>query len=74
MLVYPGNSIIYSKPVTRGAFFGAVGGGNTCLIYFAIAFLVRSIFSPKFLITCQIVILVRFQMIQTSIFGADSLI
>ena len=31
-------------------------------------------FSPKFLITCQIVILVRFQMIQTSIFGADSLI
>ena len=31
-------------------------------------------FSPKFLITCQIVILVRFQMIQISIFGAYSLI
>jgi len=31
-------------------------------------------FSPKFLITSQIVILVRFQMIQTSIFGAYSFI
>ena len=31
-------------------------------------------FSPKFLITCQIVILVRFQMIQNCVFGADSLI
>ena len=31
-------------------------------------------YSPKFLITCQIVILVRLQMIQTSVFGADSLI
>jgi len=31
-------------------------------------------FSPKFLITCQIVILVRFKMIQTSTFGADSFI
>ena len=31
-----------------GAFFDAVGGGNTCLIYFAIAFLVRSIFHRNF--------------------------
>ena len=34
--------------VPEGAFFGAVGGGNTCLIYFAIAFLVRSIFLRNF--------------------------
>ena len=60
--------------VPGGAFFGAVGGGNTCLIYFAVAFLVRSIFLRNFWSRVKITILVRFQMIQTSIFGADSLI
>ena len=36
------------KIFTRGSFFGAVGGGNTRSIYFAIAFLVRSIFPRNF--------------------------
>ena len=62
------------KTYTRGSFFWCVRRRLHAFDLLRNRIFGALYFSPKFLITCQIVILVRFQMIQTSIFGAVSII